>query len=178
MDLVLLQEVTRPFLRRLLADARVRGGFLVTDSGNAATFHAGYGTCMLIRRGLPVPSVAWVKFTSGMGRRGLVAKWSAAGFAGKLAVATVHLESLDNRALRLDQMEALAGELARVSDASVVAGDFNVASCGPYRCDAEDAELAALGRRYGYVDACAELGLTYDARAGKTFWLGSKDTDI
>mmetsp|Transcript_3654 Transcript_3654/g.9989 ORF Transcript_3654/g.9989 Transcript_3654/m.9989 type:complete len:349 (+) Transcript_3654:68-1114(+) len=154
-DVVMLQEVTKRFLGRLTADSRVRQRYVVTDT-SGGTFIGGYGNMMLIRRELPRPAIWFVKFPGRMGRRGLVATFE------NVALATVHLESLNSTRLRLEQLNRLCEVLDQ--PVAVIAGDFNVAGTGPYASAAEDTAVDAVRSQYGFDDVCAELGLTYDTR--------------
>ena len=136
-DIVCLQEVTAPFLKCLLAQEWVREGFVVSDNTTGTTCIP-YGVIMLVRKG--TAETPWLKepaFTihylpSNMGRRAVFA--TLAG--GRLRVGTAHLESLDNQAIRIAQLEVI-GPLLKGADngsgggersgvpAALFAGDTN-----------------------------------------------------
>jgi endonuclease/exonuclease/phosphatase family metal-dependent hydrolase len=165
-DVVCMQEATPRFLARLLARRDIQERYWCTDSGEGETVAmAGYGCCTLVRKAskLPPPTITWVALPSMMGRKALVATFSTvaaatrggeeggveAAAAATVAVATVHLESLNSQRIRAEQLGIISQALERHSIA-VLVGDFNITATGPW---ANAAEHAAVGKVFpGYVD--------------------------
>ena len=155
-DVVCLQEVTVPFLECLLAEPWVQRDFVVSDNATGTTVNP-YGVAMLVRKA--TPATPWLQdpeFTihhlpSNMGRRALFASLAS----GNLRVGTAHLESLDNAALRIAQLDVVGGilhgsphhggSLAPAGEpppitAALFAGDTNFGE----RCPEADAARSAL----------------------------------
>ncbi|MCK8501089.1 poly(A) polymerase [Myxococcus fulvus] len=162
-DVIVLQEVTAPFLRALLAEGWVRERYHVSDGPEANTV-VPYGQVLLSSE--PLASV-WQRVFS-RDKRLIVGELRLAG--GPLWVATPHLTSnreATGAAARAVQVQALLEELPSLTgddDAGVpdvvLAGDFNFGD--------GDAEVESF-RRAGFVDAWptlrpSEQGETYNPR--------------
>ena len=150
-DVVALQEVTPRFLFLLREEAFVRRAYVLSDV-LGTTFigkpETAYGVLLLIKRDLvvgraaaaaPPPfvlrSLAMHALPSQMARRVAVVVLDATAAAGasgprcrRIAIATVHLESLGYRRVRVAQLEAI-GRILDATDAgtALVCGDFNCA---------------------------------------------------
>lgn len=146
-DILCLQEVTQPLLDILFSDSWIQKNFWVSHHKRES-----YGVVILSRL---IPRVASeVMLRSGMGRTLVIAD------LGSLAVATVHLESLNNSSLRCEQLCMIDEAL---SDCD------NVTLCGDFNFDADDPkviERASLGK--AYVDPMPAkvptLGVNYDSK--------------
>ena len=157
-DVVMLQEVTPRFLRRLLDNEHIQHTYRVTDCGSGSTFIGEYGNVTLVHKKLPIPTIYFVKFPGSMGRRGLVTQWNT------VSMANIHLESLSNSLLRLAQGNALLEQLPSTSSI-VIAGDFNITGdIGPYKNDHENNQFNAFLVQHTLTDAAKPLGLTFDTR--------------
>jgi Endonuclease/Exonuclease/phosphatase family len=154
-DVVCLQEVTTRALFRLRDDPFVREDFVLSDVTGFSVHN--YGVATLVRRDL-VPFFAGfrlVDMASNMGRRILVAEFrKAMDGAAAVAVATVHLESLNSAPVRKAQL-AVASRLMAGYDTALLCGDFNITATGTYGDPAESsAVLDVLGeaREDGWHD--------------------------
>lgn len=118
-DLVALQEVTAAHLELLLADARVRRLYRVSDAqGDTVSPH---GVLLLSR--LPLEALRLMELPSGKDRKALVADLGVAG--RPLRLGAVHLESSEaNTTLRLRQLDELEPHLDGAAQV-VVMGDLN-----------------------------------------------------
>jgi tyrosyl-DNA phosphodiesterase 2 len=118
-DLIALQEVTPAHLELLLADARVRRLYRVSDAqGETVSPH---GVLLLSR--LPLDGLQMIELPSGKDRKALVADLGVGG--RPLRVGAVHLESSEaNTPLRLRQLDELEPLLAEAPQA-LLTGDFN-----------------------------------------------------
>ena len=119
-DVICLQEVTRDYLHAILAAAYFRDGrWLISDiTGSSCEPH---GTIVLSR--FPLKSLFQWSFPTSMFRVGYIAKISLDGT--ELAIATAHLESLNNASVRIEQLNILATKLS-VSKNALIMGDFNM----------------------------------------------------
>ena len=179
-DVLCLQEVVPELSKSLRASRGLRDAFAISQNDVGA-----YGCMLLVRHELQ-PTFQEVRFPSQMGRSLLIAECSAPT-AGRIAVATAHLESLGNAPTRAKQLKAARAALAGYEKA-VLCGDFNFDStqnfgdwrtvpprpprpmreeeeddddepyAGPVRVEPE-LENAVLGRVLGegYVDAWPAL---------------------
>lgn len=119
-DVIAFQEVTAPFLEILLATPWVRDGYVVSDR-DGSTYHE-YGVVMLSRVA-PVRLVAH-DLPTFMGRRLMVAELDH-GPGTSLAVASVHLESLQPSEHMREVQFARILELLAGFDHAVLMGDMN-----------------------------------------------------
>ena len=121
-DVVVLQEVTRPLLDRILAENWIRANYQLSDATGESL--GSYGVVALSR--VPLQSIELHQLTSKMGRELLVVQ-----LAGGFRVATVHLESLawqsDTRQTQLAEIFALLEGF----DHAAVLGDFNLCHTSP-----------------------------------------------
>jgi len=115
-DLIGLQEVTPHVLRALQESAALREVYDVSP-----VHISQYGCLILARRDLNA-SFSEITLPTSMGRSLLVA--ACAGRHRGFTFATVHLESLSNRATRTAQLEVAARMVASRGSA-VLCGDFN-----------------------------------------------------
>ncbi|GAB4567875.1 MAG: hypothetical protein Tsb0020_20750 [Haliangiales bacterium] len=115
-DVIGFQEVTLAFLDVLLETPWVRAGYAVTDVDGGS--FRGYGVVLLTR---VVPQqVSLHELPSAMGRRLLVAH-----FDERLAVATIHLESLRPSASAREVQFAQILDILSEFDHVVLMGDMN-----------------------------------------------------
>jgi endonuclease/exonuclease/phosphatase family metal-dependent hydrolase len=127
---VCLQEVTEQFLTRALADPGIQEMYRLAVSFAPA---CSYGVAMLMHKQFTsVPTIDIVALSSTMGRTALVA-----GFLGRLAVATVHLESLDSRPTRTLQLKQLESALEHY-DTAILLGDMNITRTGQWASPEEN----------------------------------------
>ncbi len=146
-DVICLQEVTKKCLNMILQNKEIRKNYRVTDRGPTYRTIGGYGVTILVRRTLPVPDIDWVSLPTGMGRSGLVASFNVNNQGQKLAIATVHLESLGSKAIRAKQLNLLRTAL-RPYSAAVLLGDYNITATGPYGNPSENQDLYSILEDY------------------------------
>lgn len=148
-DIIGLQEVTPGFLRTIMDEPWIARDYRVGEVSVSP-----YGVLMLAR--VPVERFTLHRLPSAMGRKLLVAE-----LAGRdsPAVATVHLESLDQAAVRKEQLDIIFPILDAYPHA-VLMGDFN--HCGTWD------ENQNLDPRY--------LDIWPNLRPGEPGW--TEDTDI
>lgn len=125
-DVIALQEVTIPFLAALRSSAWVRRDYLISDYMGSTITSASYGVVLLTR--LPVESMELHELPSRMGRKLLVAHLTVNDT--RLAVGTVHLESLDSAEYRGRQLAQIFKTLKGERDVLLM-GDFNFCSTWP-----------------------------------------------
>jgi poly(A) polymerase len=131
-DVMVLEEVTQPFLDALRDSAWVRAQYALSQHYVDPTLR--YDVVMLSR--LPVQRFTAHTLTSIMGRRLHVLELSTC--CGSLRVAGIHLESMkEMRPTRLTQIDECLPVLA-ASDGAIWLGDFNAAPDTP-----EDARIRA-----------------------------------
>lgn len=141
-DLVALQEVTAPLLRRLASAPWIRRDYVLSNLDPASM--GDYGLLILSRQ-LP-RRFRRLALPSGMNRYALLAEFETPD--GMAVVANVHLESMSfNSPVRGQQLEALFTELERYPRA-IILGDFNF-------CSSQTEENANLDPRY--LDLWAHL---------------------
>ena len=168
-DVVGLQEVTDDVAARLRRHAGLVGRYAVSPNEVQ-----GYGAVLLVRRAL-APAFSELPLATKMGRTCVFAELSALA-PRRVAVATVHLESLDEERRRRAQLRAIAAALAPF-DSAALFGDFNFddrATWGDWRPGRRKRpRKAALENEVlaeelpDYVDAWPRLfpgdrGLTFD----------------
>ena len=119
-DVLLLQEVVPELAASVRASAALCAAYAV--SPNPIDEDA-YG-CLLLARHALKPSFREVDFPSRMGRSLVLAELTPPGAAAPLAVATVHLESLDSAPTRAKQLRVAYDALGGY-EAAALAGDFN-----------------------------------------------------
>lgn len=156
-DIVCLQEVTPPFLGWLCQQEWARGRYAVSDVVGTTLKGSSlvYGVLMLIRRRLVVRSICLHALPTSMNRAVLVASLSLGEL--QMRVATVHLESLNNAAVRMQQLERILGLLTMEgSDGRctvILAGDMNFDDGSPEE---------AVVQKHGFGDcwlACAPASM-------------------
>ena len=125
-DVVCLQEVAPKVMGRILQHEDVRNCYRVTDTGPCYKTLGSHGVVMMIRRSLPAPAIEWLSLPTAMGRSGLIAN-----FGLDLAIATVHLESLQNQETRAKQLRIIRNHIISKS-VSIILGDYNISATGPY----------------------------------------------
>lgn len=141
-DVIALQEVTTPFLAGLRATPWIRRDYTVSDFMGSTL--SSYGVALLTR--LPVESMALHDLPTRMDRKLLLAHLLVNDT--RLAVATVHMESLvDSAPWRARQLEQIFKTLKGDRDA-ILMGDFNF-------CSLWAEEQASLDPQY--VDVWSEL---------------------
>jgi len=117
-DVVCLQEVLPGFLHALRGCEALKSVYEISPQDVGA-----YGCVILARHDLQ-PSFIEQRLPTNMGRTLLSAECGAGGRCGGLVVMTTHLESLNNRGWRREQLEIAAKTLAGCP-AAVLCGDFN-----------------------------------------------------
>ncbi|MCG8420892.1 MAG: endonuclease/exonuclease/phosphatase family protein [Proteobacteria bacterium] len=118
-DVIAFQEVTRPFLALLRDLPWVQREYSISDPDGRTIER--YGIVLLSRR--PLDGLTLHDMPSHMGRKLLVAH-----FAGSLAVATIHLESLRPSAPIRDLQFARCVEILDAFDHAMLMGDMNFCS--------------------------------------------------
>lgn len=155
-DLILLQEVTAPFLELLRKQKWIRKSYEISDPRGEAI--ASYGSVIVSRSPLRRREV--VDLDSEMDRKLVVIETEIHGILW--TVGTVHLESLDTSAIRARQLEQVFGHLDDAPDV-ILGGDFNFCSSWPV----ENERLPA-----DYVDVwpsvSAAPGFTVDSELNAT----------
>jgi len=158
-DVICIQEVTPWWLAEVLRKEEIRKAYCITDRGPGyQTLGSSYGVAMLIRKTLPVPEIVWITLPTRMGRSALVASFEipknnqpdnsiGTSKASRLAIATVHLESLSFRTTRTKQLSRIHTILERYPIA-VLAGDYNISATGPYGNASEHRELNTVMEGY------------------------------
>lgn len=121
-DFICLQEVTRPFLRQVLATPWIRDAYQISDATGATL--GGYGVLMLSRA--PFSTLRLLELPSGMERKLLVGEVATA--EGPLRVGTVHLES--TRHCTEERVEQI-----RWIQPVLLEGDHDVVWCGDFNFD-------------------------------------------
>eukprot|EP01062_Namystynia_karyoxenos_P024424 TRINITY_DN19523_c0_g1_i1.p1 TRINITY_DN19523_c0_g1~~TRINITY_DN19523_c0_g1_i1.p1 ORF type:complete len:653 (+),score=198.24 TRINITY_DN19523_c0_g1_i1:128-2086(+) len=166
-DIVCLQEVTPALMQHLMADPWVGSSLWVSDPVGT------HGVVFLSR--LPLQDLEWWSFSgSEMGRGLLSGTITVAG--RQVAVGCVHLESLDSRALRREQLQVSTAVLnaltaGRDSDepcaARLLAGDFNFDDeanvLSERRAELENRTIEDL--LVGWEDAATAAGKSFDTGA-------------
>jgi endonuclease/exonuclease/phosphatase family metal-dependent hydrolase len=163
-DVICFQEVTPHFWTKLLEYEGIRKLYRVTDNTKCATLGK-YGVAMLIRRSsLPVPTtVTWVTLPTRMGRSALVVVYERSSAeqtstaqtnqenssSSSVAIATVHLESLQSEETRTKQLQSINNVLANYGTAMLL-GDYNITASGPRANHKEHENVVSL--LPGYVD--------------------------
>jgi endonuclease/exonuclease/phosphatase family metal-dependent hydrolase len=121
-DLIALQEVTPPFLRRLSDEDWVRRGFCLSDADG--TTIGDYGTLLVSR--LPVRGIEIHDLPTAMGRTLLLARIGLG--SRSLCVGVVHLESLADPASYRRRQLVRIYEILEPEENAVLLGDFNFCS--------------------------------------------------
>ena len=157
-DVVCLQEVRRPFLRRIMGEAFVRAGYGVTEDSvpHDAVFDDDYGVVLLVRRGLGAAVALQHQLPSAMSRSVLIARLAAGA-----VVATTHLESQSRDLRRSIQLRAIQALLLPLGKSlAVLAGDFNFCARGEEQHGVLDAQW-----RDAWDAAAGDPGFTKDPEA-------------
>lgn len=127
-DVLCFQEATKPFLQQLEAQEWYRQNYVTSDiSHHFGTFATWYGVLIAVKKSEParlnLVNMYYSALHSGMGRTCLSAQ---VAIGQKIVdVGTVHLESLDSKNLRKNQLTHICGNVLRVSDTAILMGDFN-----------------------------------------------------
>jgi endonuclease/exonuclease/phosphatase family metal-dependent hydrolase len=164
-DVIALQEVTTPFLAGLRATPWIRRDYTLSDFMGSTL--SSYGVALLSR--LPVESMALHDLPTRMDRKLLLGYLLVNDT--RLAVATVHMESLvDSAPWRARQLEQIFRTLKGERDA-ILMGDFNF-------CSSWAEEQACLDRQY--MDVWSALhadkpGYTADIALNPMLAASSKD---
>jgi tyrosyl-DNA phosphodiesterase 2 len=121
-DIIALQEVTAPFLERMLAQSWVRRDFVISDA-TGATF-PDYGVVLLSR--VPVHRFELYDLPTTMSRKLVLCRLAAGAL--NLDVGAVHLESLKEFGMyREEQLRAIF-RILEPRENAVLLGDFNFCS--------------------------------------------------
>eukprot|EP00928_Gymnodinium_smaydae_P031435 TRINITY_DN23068_c0_g1_i1.p1 TRINITY_DN23068_c0_g1~~TRINITY_DN23068_c0_g1_i1.p1 ORF type:complete len:457 (+),score=62.72 TRINITY_DN23068_c0_g1_i1:88-1458(+) len=158
-DVICLQEVTPCFLGWLRQEDWARELYMLSDAAGSTLQGStlSYGVILLIRRELIVTSLNLYTLPSMMHRSVLIVTLLVLGKA--VQIATVHLESLNNRKLRKAQLERIF-ELLNTKEhgieagASLLAGDMNF--------DDGDPEEDIVYRQARFADCWRECGKDED----------------
>jgi len=124
-DVICLQEVVPQLAASIRGCPALRREYAISDNDVGS-----YGLLILARHSLR-PSFTEVAYPSQMGRSLLIAEWKPPFAAGHVAVATTHLESLNNARTRAKQLRTAREALAPYEQA-VLLGDFNFDSSCNY----------------------------------------------
>eukprot|EP00029_Vermamoeba_vermiformis_P005461 TRINITY_DN1904_c0_g1_i1.p1 TRINITY_DN1904_c0_g1~~TRINITY_DN1904_c0_g1_i1.p1 ORF type:complete len:327 (-),score=7.09 TRINITY_DN1904_c0_g1_i1:85-1065(-) len=163
-DFICFQEVTRPFLEVLVAQPWVREKYVSSDAiGN--TFQS-YGVVILSK--YPCRKFELHPFPSGMGRSLLIGQFYVNG--EELAVATSHLESMENGHFRRSQL-IITEELLRQYPNAFFMGDFNFDATSNYN-DPKQTSLENNNLRHWMPEYVDTWQLLHPELKGYTF-----DTD-
>lgn len=169
-EVACFQEVTAPFLTKLLETPWIQREYICSDPMDCSTIGR-YGVMMLTRKEL-APMYTWVDFDmSRMGRKLLCAQISLPN-EECLTVGTVHLESLNTQRVREAQLEICRDNLPRGK--SVLVGDFNFCSernySGSLPLDNDCLEIILGPDKYEDLWAKlrpGEVGYTFDSERNK-----------
>jgi len=118
-DVICLQEVVPALAASIRACAALRREYAISDNNVGS-----YGCIVLARHSLQPRFTEVAYACSAMGRSLIVAELSPPSAAGRVAVATTHLESLNNARRRARQLKVAAEALSPFQQAALV-GDFN-----------------------------------------------------
>jgi endonuclease/exonuclease/phosphatase family metal-dependent hydrolase len=166
-SVICLQEVTDRVLRKLMQDKRVQKRYRICSSAEQASrfthFVDGYfyGVAMMIAKSLPTPIVRHAKLPSRMGRSVLVAEFPLnnnenggdhSSSSAVVAIATVHLESLESQLARNKQLEIIVQQVLDQYEFAMLVGDYNITATGPWGNPTEHAVTNKLLSNGGYVD--------------------------
>lgn len=149
-DVIALQEVERPFARRLLAEDWVRARYVASDGPRGDTL-VPYGVLLLSR--LPVVELAWHE----LDEHKKVAAMVVAAADRPVVIATVHLTSDHAK----DGAKKRAGQLATLRDSLAAAGDADVIALGDFNEDG-DLPARALAMRDAWTEANGDPLPTFD----------------
>mmetsp|Transcript_12170 Transcript_12170/g.19581 ORF Transcript_12170/g.19581 Transcript_12170/m.19581 type:complete len:379 (+) Transcript_12170:50-1186(+) len=165
--IVCLQEVTPRFLSLLMKQPSIQGRYRILASVAPGSW---YGLAMLVdKTSLPVPCIETIQLYTKMGRTALIAHFLSPACHGPLAIGTVHLESLDSRAIRSQQLQSIQKVLSYNDNAaSLLVGDMNITVTGPW-ADLEENKQLLTTNLSGFIDCWEELhdvteddGMTFD----------------
>jgi endonuclease/exonuclease/phosphatase family metal-dependent hydrolase len=124
-----LYLVTQGVLQQLLAQPFVQQRYYISDP-DGRTFFGWYGVVLLIDRRIHVSHLSLINFRqSTMGRRLVLAELKL-DQNEILRIGTVHLESLNSRAQRLDQLNICQSVFTRSPGTYILMGDFNFSADG------------------------------------------------
>jgi tyrosyl-DNA phosphodiesterase 2 len=126
-DVIALQEVTIPFMAGLRSAPWLQREYVMSDFMGTTVAEASYGVVMLSR--LPVESMELHDLPTRMGRKLLMARVLVNDT--RLAVGTVHLESLLDSAPYRGRQLAQIFKTLKDEDHAILMGDFNFCSSWP-----------------------------------------------
>lgn len=145
-DIVCLQEVTKDFIVKCLSSWKYLSEYICSDNLDGSSI-GHYDVMMLCKKKFRA-SFERVPFPTSMGRDLLFSRL----FEDKLAVGTVHLESLNSHDVREEQMEICRRALGKYPSV-ILCGDFNFCSYRNYDIRKVPLENDSLARILtGYVD--------------------------
>eukprot|EP01083_Nonionella_stella_P025045 68993_1 len=130
-DIFCFQEVTPRFLHTFCANEYVQNNFELSDNkvANTVTPYGVFIGCNKTKNQLSMKQVRICHLYSNMGRRLLSAEIALNDQC--LWVNTVHLESLLNKDVRIDQLKSIFNEHTAQQSNSMLMGDFNFGSFQP-----------------------------------------------
>jgi len=117
-DVICIQEAIVPFMDELLQQDWVRDEYY--SSHIKFKYPSEYDVRIISK--IPFQNISYWKIPSNMGRKLLVAEYSING--SQFAVATIHLESLNNAIARRDQL-IISEQVLSSFPSAILCGDFN-----------------------------------------------------
>lgn len=173
-DIVCLQEVLPALVSKLWNNAFIRDNYVLSEFNSSFR----YGVLTMIKSAL-APEYRRYSFPSEMGRELLVGviELKKNGSSFPFAVGNIHLESLDNQIMRVQQLQVCRRVLGAY-DNSILVGDFNICSYG--NLDSSSTEYPEnediVSRLDGFKDVWADLhpaGTTRTSRELKGYTFDS-----
>lgn len=117
-DVICFQEVTSDFLKVLLREDWVRNLYFISDALGSTVVP--YGVVILSK--IPMKHLTIHTLPTNMGRRFLMCELEVSGCT--IHIGTVHLESMQNTQIRLQQLERIQSITQSFSNVFIL-GDFN-----------------------------------------------------
>jgi endonuclease/exonuclease/phosphatase family metal-dependent hydrolase len=175
-DFICLQEVVPSFLKIMCDIDWVKDEYVLTDASTAGNTVIPYGVLIMVHKRVYTQyaqdptkvELTLHKLPTHMSRSALLCSYTSKNNE-KIAVATVHLESLSSRQLRKEQMEIIHRILAS-SNVALFMGDFNFDSERNW-ADEDNSEIEDIYMRElfkEYQDTWRELKYK-ENDMGKTF---------
>jgi endonuclease/exonuclease/phosphatase family metal-dependent hydrolase len=152
--------VTSKILQQLVAEPFVQERYYVSDI-DGRTFSASYGTVLLIDNRLRISHLNLINFPQSTMGRYLLFGEIRLDRNEILRIGTVHLESMNNKQERSNQLNICQNVLNRYPGTSILMGDFNFSADGQENTD----QFNALP---GWIDVWVKLigvhnpGYTFD----------------
>ena len=166
-DIICLQEVRDKALKILLSIDWIQNEYTISDSGGNSVYP--YGVLILSK--IQVSNFIFYPMQSYMNRSFLVAQFKVNNEV--IEVGTVHLESLSNHKLRIEQLKVISKVLT--SETSIFMGDFNFCSYRNWVKDSLPLENDSLKDIVPkYVDLWSESSQQTDNKDNKGYTFDSE----